>query len=104
MCRTGFPTNQRFVGERRSDGVSELSAAAGSKRYKVRDDEGFGVYPNKQKKPPVSARAEIGGFQCVYIHTHCLPVTLTQKSYKKIGGISPKPVEISRIVCYTQYV
>ena len=34
----GPPTNHRFVGERRSDGVNELSGAPGSERYRVHDD------------------------------------------------------------------
>ncbi len=36
---TGAPQNQRFCGERRSDGVSELSRLRGSEQYEVRDDE-----------------------------------------------------------------
>ena len=35
----GPPQNRRFCGERRSDGVSELSGLSGSERYEVRDDE-----------------------------------------------------------------
>ena len=35
----GAPTNRRFVGERRSDEVSELSGLPGSEGYAVRDDE-----------------------------------------------------------------
>jgi len=35
---SGLPTNRRFGGKRRSDGVNELSASAGSERYAVRDD------------------------------------------------------------------
>lgn len=34
----GTPANQRFAGERRSDGVSELSGLPGSEGYEVRDD------------------------------------------------------------------
>ncbi|MDD3822208.1 MAG: SNF2-related protein [Sphaerochaetaceae bacterium] len=34
----GLPPNQGFGGKRRSDGVSELSASAGSEGYEVRDD------------------------------------------------------------------
>ena len=60
--------------------------------------------PQQAKKPPVSAKAEIGGFPQVYIHLPSLPVTLTQKSYKKIRSIFPKPVEILGVLCYHYYV
>ena len=38
LITLGSPANRRFVGERRSDGVNELSSQDGSERYKIRDD------------------------------------------------------------------
>ncbi len=38
MTLSGSPSNRRFDGERRNDGVNELSSSDGSERYRVRDD------------------------------------------------------------------
>ena len=38
MVTIGLPPNRRFGGKRRSDGMDELSAQAGSEEYEVRDD------------------------------------------------------------------
>lgn len=38
VISSGSPSNRRFYGERRSDGVNELSAIGGSEEYAVRDD------------------------------------------------------------------
>lgn len=61
-------------GERRSSGMSELSALAGSEGYGACDDEGDWGTPQQAANRPAPRKRRSGGLKPVSAHRHCLPV------------------------------